>query len=65
MRILDQTPSAQIGQGVVFRERRQTRNATPAHGHDDLAALSNVTDVAAELVVQLADPDLALQVRIM
>jgi hypothetical protein len=65
LRILDQTPSAQISQGVVFRERGQTRDATPAHGDDDLAALSDVTDVAAELVVQLADPDLALQVRIM
>jgi hypothetical protein len=65
MRILDQTASAQIGQGVVVRQRRQTRDPAPAHGHDDLAALSHVTDVAAELVVQLAHPDLALHARIM
>ena len=65
MRILDQTASAQIGQRVVFGERRQSRDATPAHRHDDLAALSHVTDVAAELVVQLTDPNLALHRLIM
>jgi hypothetical protein len=59
-RFLDKPAGAQIGERVVVREARQPRDAATAHRHDDLAALGDVIDVTAELIVQLTDADLAL-----
>jgi hypothetical protein len=64
-RLLDKAAGAQIGKSVVIREARQPRDAATSHRHDDLTALGGVVDVAAELIVQLTDPDLALYLRTM
>jgi hypothetical protein len=62
-RLLDEAARSQVGEGVVVREARQPRDAATAHRHDDLAALRDVVDVPAELIVQLPDADLVLDWR--
>jgi hypothetical protein len=57
----DEAASAQIRQGVEFIHRDEARDAAAAHRHDDLGAVLDVLDVAAEAVVQLADAHLGLQ----
>jgi hypothetical protein len=60
-RFANQAASAQICQRVDLIDRNQARNATATHRHDNLGAVVDVLDVAAEAVVQLTDADLGLQ----
>lgn len=60
-RLANQATGAQILQRVDLVHGNQACDATAAHGHDHLAAVLDVLDVAAEPVVQLADADLRLQ----
>jgi hypothetical protein len=57
----NQAASAQIRQGVEFIHRDEARDATATHRHDNLCAVLDVLDVAAEAVVQFADAHLSLQ----
>jgi hypothetical protein len=61
-------PSArEPGRGAQIRKRidlvdgNQASDAAAAHGHDHLAAVPDVLDIAAEPVVQLADAHLRFQ----
>ena len=60
-RFANQAAGAQICQGVGLIDGDQARDATAPHCHDDLGAVLDVLDVAAEAVVQLADANLSLQ----
>ena len=55
-RFANQAAGAQIGQGVDLIDGNEARDPTATHRHDDLGAVLDVLDVAAEAVVQLADP---------
>jgi len=55
-RFANQAAGAQIGQGVDLIDGNEARDTTAPHRHDDLGAVLDVLDVAAEAVVQLADP---------
>jgi hypothetical protein len=59
-RLADQPARAQLGKGIAIVDRQQPRDPPPAHRHDDLAAVADVLDVAAELVMQLPHTDLTL-----
>jgi hypothetical protein len=60
-RFANQAAGAQVCQGVYLIDRNKARDAAAAHRHDDLGAVLDVLDVAAEAVVQLADAHLGLQ----
>ena len=60
-RFANQAAGAQISQGVDLVDGNQARDATATHRHDDLGAVLDVLDVAAEAVVQLADAHFSLQ----
>lgn len=60
-RLLDEATGTQVGKRVVFRYRRQPRHAAATDRDHDLTALGGVTNVAAELIVQLANTDLTLE----
>jgi hypothetical protein len=60
-RLANQAAGAQIRQRVDLINGHQARDATAAHRHDDLGAVLDVLDVAAQAVVQLADANLRLQ----
>jgi hypothetical protein len=60
-RLANEAAGAQLCQGIDLVDSNQARDATAAHGHDHFAAILDVLDVAAELIVQLTDPDFSLQ----
>jgi hypothetical protein len=60
-RLANQAAGAQIRKGIELVDWNQASDATATHGHDHLAAVLDVLDIAAEPVVQLADADLMLQ----
>jgi hypothetical protein len=57
----NQAAGAQICQRVDLIDGNEARDATATHRHDNLGAVLDVLDVAAEAVVQLADSHLSLQ----
>ncbi|MEJ7892133.1 MAG: hypothetical protein WKF94_05790 [Solirubrobacteraceae bacterium] len=59
--LANEAAGAQIRKGVNVIHRDQPCDATAAHGHDDLRAVVDVLDVAAEAVVQLAYAHFSLQ----
>lgn len=59
--VLYEPALSQIGQRVIGGYRCQPGDGASAHRHDHLATVGGVADVAAELVVQLADADLTLE----
>jgi len=59
--LLDESAHTQVRKGVFDIERREPRNALPAHRHDDLPAFGGVSYVAAELIMHLAYTELRLQ----
>jgi len=60
-RFADETTGAEICQRVDLIDWHQARDATATHRHDDLGAVPDVLDVAAQAIVQLADAYLSLQ----
>ena len=59
-RPIDQPPPFELGQRLLaLLDTDQTRDRFPAPGDDDRLAVLNPPKVLAELVVKLADPDLA------
>jgi hypothetical protein len=60
-RLANKAAGAQIDQRVDLIDGNQARDATATHRYDDLGAVLDVLDVAAEVVVQLADTNLSLQ----
>jgi hypothetical protein len=60
-RLADQSARAQLGKGIMIVDRQQSGDPPSAHRHDDLAAVADVLDVAAELVMQFPHADLAFE----
>lgn len=60
-RVANQSAGAEIGEGVVAFDGCESGDPPSSHRHHDLAAGLGVAHVATELVVQLADPDLGLE----
>lgn len=61
MRVLHEPALAQVSQWVIGGHRCQAGHGASAHRHDHLSPIGSVADVAAELIVQLADTDLTLE----
>lgn len=60
--ITDQPAGTQVRQWIDTFHRRQAGDPATPHRHHDLAAGTDVAQVAAELIMQLAHADLGLQI---
>jgi hypothetical protein len=58
--LTDQAARTQIGERLATIDRHQAGDLPTAHRHDDLGSVLDLLDVAAQVIVQLADADLRL-----
>ena len=61
-RLAHETTRAQVAERIAAVDRHELRNLPAAHRHYHRAAVADVLDISAELVVQLPHADFTLDI---